>query len=82
MFLWTTTFCCFAHNTLVTADAHSSLSVSSQSIVPREYVATKTFIWFVSGVDLGVTLQVMSANEALVAMVTLILAITKVGLDV
>jgi hypothetical protein len=50
--------------------------------VPREYVATKTFIWFVSGVDLGVTLQVMSANEALVAMVTLILAITKVGLDV
>lgn len=82
MFLWTATLGCLAHNTLVTADAHSSLSVPSQSIVPSEYIATKTFIWFVSSVNLGVTLQVMSTNEALVAMITLILAITKVGLDV
>jgi hypothetical protein len=50
--------------------------------MPSEYVATKTFIWFVSSVNLGVTLQVMSPNEALVAMIALILAITKVGLDV
>jgi hypothetical protein len=56
--------------------------VPSQSIVPSEYVATETFIWLVSSVNLGVTLQVMSANEALVAMITLILAITEVGLDV
>lgn len=44
-------------------------------------ISAEAFVRLVSGVDLRMSLQIVSANEALVAVVTLVLTISKVGLN-
>lgn len=71
----------FSHNTFECADTHASLSVSCQCIVPSEGVAAKTSIGFGTGMNLGMSFQVVSSNEAFVAVIAFELSVTKVGLN-
>ena len=77
----TTALSGLAHNTLVAANAHASLPMPGQGIMSGEHIAAETFIWFVTGVYLGVALKVVSADEAFIAVITLVLTISKVCLD-
>ena len=63
-------------------NTHASLAVSGESIMPGEGVAAETRVWLGAGMDLGMSLQVVTSNEALVAVVAFELTITKMSLDV
>jgi hypothetical protein len=63
-------------------NAHSSLSVSSKSVLSSEGVPTETRIWFRARMNFGMPLEIVSTDEALVAVITLELSIVKVSLYV
>lgn len=48
----------------------------------RKHIATEAFIRLVTSMYLRMTFQVVSSNETFIAMVTLILSVTKMRLDV
>lgn len=77
----TTAFGGLAHDTLVAANTHAALPMPSQGIMSGEHITTEAFIWFVTGMYLGVALKVVSADEAFIAVITLVLAISKMCLD-
>ena len=62
-------------------DAHTSLAMSCQSIVPGEGIAACTGVWLAARVDLGVAFEVVASNKALVAVVAAELTIAKMCLD-
>lgn len=62
-------------DTLEGADTHSTLAVSSQCIVSGKGVSTKTWVRLGAGVNLGMPLEVMTTNEAFLAMIAPKLAI-------
>lgn len=66
--------------TLECSDAITALSVARQSIVARECIATEARIWLGTGVDLGVSLQVVAADKTLVAVIASELSIAEMGL--
>lgn len=49
--------------------------------MPGERVATEAGIWLGASMDLCMTFQVVTSNEALSAMIATELSITKMGLD-
>ena len=63
-------------------NAHSSLSVSSKSVLSSECVPAETRIWFRACMNFGMPLEIVSTDEALVAVITLELSIVKVSLHV
>jgi hypothetical protein len=77
---WPATFDDLFHNALKGSNAHPSLTVSSQCIMAGKAIATKTRIRLNTTVDLCVTFKIMLADEAFLAVWTLILAITKMCL--
>lgn len=81
MLLGTATLGRLSHNALVSTNAHAALPVTSQGIMSREDISAKAFVRLVSSVDLCMSFQIMSTHEALVTVITLVLAITKVSLD-
>jgi hypothetical protein len=64
------------------SNAHSSLSVSSKSVLSSECVPAETRIWFRACMNFGMPLEIVSTDEALVAVITLELSIVKVSLHV
>lgn len=56
--------------------------MAGQRVVPGERVPAETLVRLVSGVNFGMSLEIVSTNKALIAVVTLVLAITKVSLNV
>ena len=82
MLSWSATLGDLALNTTDGTDAHVSLSVSGKGVHSSEGVAARTGVWLCAGVDLGMSLQVMAADEPLVAVVALELAVVKVSLHV
>ena len=63
-------------------NAHSSLSVSSKSVLSSECVPAETRIWLRAGMNFGMPLEIVSTDEPLVAVITLELSIVKVSLHV
>lgn len=62
-------------------DAHASLTMTSQSVMTSEGVAAETWVWFRTCVNLGMSLEVVSSDEALLAVVAAELSVTKVRLN-
>lgn len=81
MLLGTAALCVFAHNALVSSDAHPTLPVTSQGVMTGEHVSTETFVGLVSSMNLSMAFQIVATDEALVAMIAFELAVTQVGLD-
>lgn len=67
---------------LESSDTHASLTVSGESIVSRKSIAAVAVVGFDTGVDLGVSLQIMLADEAFWAVGALVLAVVQMCLDV
>src|SRR3954451_15871886 len=76
----------FSDDTLKSTNTHASLSVSGQGIMSGKCIAAKASVGLLAGVNLGMSLEVVSADEALFAMVAPKLPIAQmslyVGLDV
>jgi hypothetical protein len=79
---WPSTLGCLPDHAVVAADAHASLSMTGQCVVSSKDVSAETLVWFITGVDFGVTLKIMSADKALLAMITFELTVTEMSLDV
>ena len=79
---WSTSLDLFLDDTLESTNAHTSLTMSGQSIVSSEGVTAEAWVWFATSVNLGVTLEIMTPDEALAAVVTTELSITEVSLHV
>jgi hypothetical protein len=63
-------------------DAHSSLSVSSESVLSSKGITAKTRIWLGPRMNLCMPLEIMASHESFIAVIALELSIIKVGLDV
>jgi hypothetical protein len=61
-------------------DTHTALSVARERVMSSEGVATQTRIWLGARMNLGMSLEVVATNEALVAVVALELSVAQMGL--
>lgn len=68
------------HNAIEGANAHSSLSMPRQGVVAGKRISTQTRMGFRAGMDFGVALEVVASDEALLAVITAELPVTKMGL--
>ena len=76
------TFDELSRNSINCTDAHASLSMSSKSVLSSECVPAETGIWFRACMDFGMPLEIVSTDEAFVAVIALELPIVKVSLHV
>ena len=82
MLSWSAALCDLALDTADCTDAHVALSVSGECVYSSEGVTARTWIWLRASVDLGMSFQVVAADEPLVAVAALELAVIKVSLYV
>lgn len=72
----------FSDDALKGSNAHASLSMSCQCIMSSECVSAQARVGFGAGVDLGMSLQVVSSDEAFSAVIASELSVAKMGLYV
>ena len=74
--LWPASLDILFYDTLEGTNAHSTLAMPSQCVVSSKRVAAQTWIWLGAGVNFRVPLQVMSTDEALLAVIAPELAVS------
>jgi hypothetical protein len=62
-------------------NTHAALAMASESILPGKSSVAGTLVRLVTGVDLGVTLQIMLSDKTLAASIAPELSITQMCLD-
>ena len=71
----------FLDDALEGSDAHASLAMAGERVMPGEAVAARARVGLDAAVDLGVALEVVLTHETLAAVVAAILSVAKMGLD-
>lgn len=81
MFPGSTTLDDLLDDSLKCTNAHTTLPMSSQGIMPGKGIATRTWVRFAAGVNLGMALEIVASDEAFLAMVATELSVTQMSLN-